>query len=239
MSLGIVPEQGATGVYRDSRFRLTFDDYPDPDSLPFGSVTLTSGAALFDAKVRVRLLDRAIEVDPRSRLAPNNVYFLAVRGVTSLGGRSVPDSGLGFRIGVGTELSPPEPAASVPSWAQVQAQLSPCAQGGCHARTDDAPARDLALDGDPRDSVYGLLGVKALSRRDTASPMVRVAPGDAARSVLLRKLIGGDPSEQRGADRYPKMAIDGERMPPWPAPPLSEQSIRLVEDWIDGGASVE
>ena len=240
MSVRAVPQPGGSGVYRNSRFVLTFDDYPDPDTLPFGAVALTSGSALFDATVRVRLVDRAIEVRPRSLLWPNNLYLLSVSGIGSIGGRHVPDAGLGVRIGVGGELAelPSEPPP--PQWADVRPHLEGCAVAGCHTQRDGkAPARNLVLDGDPRDSIYGLIGVPALSRRDTSARLARVAPGDAARSVLLRKLLGGDPSEAEAGERWPKMAIDGVRMPPWPAPPLDEATLHLIEAWIDGGAPVE
>ena len=240
MTVTALPPPGPSGVLRDAHFLLTFDDYPDPDTLPFGSVTLTSGAALFDATVRLRFVDRAIELVPRSLLSPNNLYLVAATGVRSLGGRELPHGAQGTRIGVGDQRGTPPVAPPPPTWSQVKTALQSCATQGCHSSQGGLePARALALDGDPRDTTYGLLGVPARSRRDTGPALARVSAGDAARSVLLRKLIGGDPSEARGGEIYPKLAIDGERMPPWPAPPVDDATLRLVEDWIDSGAIVD
>lgn len=238
MSVTPVPAVGPAGVYRNSKFLLQFDDYPDPDVLPFGSVNLTSGAVLFDTNVSVRLVDRAIEVRPRSFLVPNNKYLLQALGVSSLGGRQSPPSGLSFEIGVGDELAPIVPDAPPPRWTtDIAPRLTSCATAGCHTASDGStPARNLALDGDPRDPIFGLIGVPSRSLRDNTKRLTRVAPGDAARSVLMRKLLGGDPSDRAGGDPFPQMAIDGDRMPPWPAQPVDDATLRLVQAWIDGGA---
>ena len=90
--------------------------------------------------------------------------------------------------------------------------------------------------GDPTDPTYGIIGVPALGEVGTAHPLLRVAPGDSARSVLLRKLIGGDAHDKLGDD-YPAMGVDGRRMP-LDAAPLIPDSILLIQAWIDGGAIV-
>lgn len=238
MSVMPIPAVGPSGVYRNSKFLLQFDDYPDPDVLPFGSVNFTSGAVLFDTNVSVRLVDRAIEVRPRSLLIPNNRYLVQAIGVSSLGGRSSPASGLSFEIAVGQELAPTPSDEPPLRWAtDVAPRLASCATAGCHTKSGgNAPARSLVLDGDPRDPIYGVIGVASRSLRDNTKRLTRVAPGDAARSVLLRKLLGGDPSDRAGGEPFPQMAIDGDRMPPWPASPVDDATLRLVEAWIDGGA---
>jgi hypothetical protein len=111
----------------------------------------------------------------------------------------------------------------------------------CHSRIDvnmqpQAPQRALDFFGDPADSTFGIISVASLSQAGTARPMLRVAPGDSARSVLLRKLLGGDAHEKSG-DQYPVMGVDGRRMP-LDAAPLDGDSILVIQHWIDGGAVV-
>jgi hypothetical protein len=55
-----------------------------------------------------------------------------------------------------------------------------------------------------------------------------VEAGDSARSYLLRKLL---PADAAGG-RLPGVA--GQREPP--GEPLSEDQLRLIAAWIDGGA---
>ena len=53
-------------------------------------------------------------------------------------------------------------------------------------------------------------------------------PGDSARSYLLRKLL---PAAPAGG---PISGVYGQREPP--GDPLPEDQLRLIADWIDGGA---
>jgi hypothetical protein len=60
--------------------------------------------------------------------------------------------------------------------------------------------------------------------------------------VLLRKLIGGDPHADSQDPPYPAMRVDGRRMPlnldasESSGPPLSEDQLRVIQDWILEGA---
>src|SRR5262249_5125354 len=79
----------------------------------------------------------------------------------------------------------------------VREVLATCA-AFCHSRVGASgrartPTRLLDLTGDPRDPTYGLIGVASVGLRGTEQPLMRVAPHDPAGSVLLRKLIGGNP----------------------------------------------
>jgi hypothetical protein len=82
--------------------------------------------------------------------------------------------------------------------------------------------------------------------------LFRVAPSDAARSVLLRKLLGGEqhlaPTDSMYP--YPNVGVVGRRMPiptldvdpvtmkPEPQlPPLSDRQLALIQRWIDEGAA--
>ena len=105
--------------------------------------------------------------------------------------------------------------------------------------------RLLDLMGDPRDPVFGLIDVQSVGLRGTPAPLYRVAPFDPARSVLLRKLIGGNPAADSQDPPYPAMRVDGRRMPIVPdaaessGTPLSDDQLRIVQDWIAAGAPVD
>ena len=81
--------------------------------------------------------------------------------------------------------------------------------------------------------------------------MLRVQPGDAANSMLMRKLLGGDPHADSD-EPTANLAIPGRRMPLYEAacsgqllPPdpadyfFTTAQIQLVQDWIDEGAAVQ
>ena len=106
------------------------------------------------------------------------------------------------------------------------------------------PTRLLDLTGDPRDPVLGLISVQSVGLRGTRAPLYRVAPGDAAHSVLLRKLLGGSPEADSHDPPYPSMRVDGRRMPidldeTKSKDPLPIEQIQLVEDWIAAGAPID
>jgi hypothetical protein len=108
----------------------------------------------------------------------------------------------------------------------------------CHTRTGcdgmpRPPARELDFEASPYDPIYGMVNVQSVGLRGTPRPLLRVAPFEPARSVLLRKLLGGS-----------ELGTDGRRMPipvtdcknVATPPPLDERSLRLVQDWIEDGA---
>ncbi len=242
-------------VPRNARFVVQLDGYPDPDSVGFGPVTLRSGRANYDIDIRVDLVGRAVVVTPRSLMAPGVQYDLVVTGLVTLDDR-VQGADVVASVRVGSDDGAPFPAPPQPTWngdpvtgGGVRAVLGTCAPF-CHspvgasglART---PTRLLDLTGDPRDPVFGVIGVQSVGLRGTQVPLLRVAPGDPARSVLLRKLIGGSPQADSIDPPYPSMRVDGRRMPipldeAQPAlPPLSDDELRLVQDWIAAGAPVD
>jgi hypothetical protein len=249
------PAPAADGsVTRQAQIILTFDDYPDPESAFFGPVQVRSGAATFDVDVRVSLIDRAIVVTPRSPLIANTNYeVVAEAGIRSLSGRVLTTTvtqALHAGFDEGTAPAPP-PALT---WMKdIAADIATCSPN-CHSPIGASgdtrtPTRLLDLTGDPTNGTYGLIGVAAVGEREFPVPLLRVAPGDSARSVLLRKLLGGDPHADSldtidGTPLYPAMGVDGRRMPiPLDesapvGPPLSDDAIRRVQNWIDEGAPV-
>jgi hypothetical protein len=99
---------------------------------------------------------------------------------------------------------------------------------------------DLSSAGRRDDPVYGLVDTPSVGLAGSPYQLVRVAPHDSARSLFLRKLIGGNPHAASTDPPYPFMRVDGRRMPitlrDTAAPPLDEPALRLIQTWIDDGA---
>jgi hypothetical protein len=239
------PPPDANGlIARDAVVRVVFDDYPDPDTAVFGPVLLRSGNANFDVDVRVDLARKSILVHPRSLLQPDDQYeLLLAPDVRALDGRAVPAGGLVALISVGETIAN-TPAAAQVAWSAVAPVLEQCSPA-CHAPPQSLRSLDFLRP--PDDPKYGLIGVPSLSQENTANPLARVQPLDSARSVLLRKLLGGNAHEAAGDPPYPEMGIDGRRMPiqanpltqPAPPPPLDLATIQTIQRWIDQGAIVD
>ena len=249
------PARSDGTVPRNARFVVQLDGYPDPDAVGFGPLTLRSGRASFDIGVRVDLVGRAVVVTPRSLMAPGAQYDLVVSGLATLDDRVQATDVVGtVRVGQDdgdARVAPPRPTwnGDPTSGGGVRALLGSCAPV-CHSPVGASgrmrsPTRSLDLTGDPRDPRFGLIGVQSVGLRGTPVPLLRVAPGDPSRSVLLRKLLGGSPLADSLDPPYPNLRVDGRRMPiPLdPAAPadttLSEEELRLVQDWIAAGAPVD
>ncbi|HXU70114.1 MAG TPA: hypothetical protein VN947_12345 [Polyangia bacterium] len=244
------PARDDGSVPRNARFVVQLDGYPDPDTVGFGPVELRSGGVIFDIDVRVDLVGRAVVVTPHSLLAPGVQYDLLVSGLVTLDNRTQGDDVVAS-VQVGTDDGTPFPPPAAPTWnGRVRDILGGCAPY-CHSQIGASmrprtPTRELDLTGDPRDTVFGLIDVQAVGLRGTPAPLLRVSPFNPARSVLLRKLIGGDPlADSIDAGLYPSMRVDGRRMPipldeSQPAlPPLSDDELRTVQDWIAAGAPID
>jgi hypothetical protein len=242
-------------VPRNARFVVQLDGYPDPDAVGFGPIELRSGRGNFDIGFAVSLVKQQIVVTPRSLLAPGGQYSLVVSGLVTLDDR-VQAAEVVFAATAGLDEGDPHPPAPAPTWNGsapdgsdgVRAVIGGCAPA-CHSPIGASgsmrtPTRDLDLTGDPRDPVLGLVGVESVGLRGTPTPLYRVAPFDAAHSVLLRKLLGGSPQADSMDPPYPSMRVDGRRMPialdeSQSAAPLSTDEIQRVEDWIAAGAPID
>jgi hypothetical protein len=240
------PAPDANGlIARDAVVRVVFDDYPDPDTALFGPLLLRSGKGNFDVDVRVDLANKSILVHPRSLLQPDAQYeLLLAPDVRALDGRTVPAGGFVALISVGETIAGTGGADPI-SWSRdVAPPLQQCSPA-CHAPPQSLRSLDFLRP--PDDPMYGLIGVPSLSQEGTAHPLARVQPLDSARSVLLRKLLGGNAHEAAGDPPYPEMGIDGRRMPiqanpltqPVPPPPLDLDTIKKIQLWIDQGAIVD
>jgi len=252
------PDVRADGtVPRNVRFVVQLDGYPDPDSVGYGPLTLRSGAANFDIDVSIRFVARQIVVTPRSPLAPGVQYDLVASSLVSLDDRIQAADVVGS-VRIGTDDGTPFPAPPTPTWngdpvtgGGIRAIIGGCAPA-CHSPFGAPPAfhmrtptRLLDLTGDPRDPVFGVINVQSVGLRGTRVPLSRVAPRDPARSVLLRKLLGGNPQADSRDPPTPNMRVDGRRMPipldeSLPAGPfLSDTELQSIEDWIVAGAPVD
>lgn len=236
-------------VPRNARLIVQLDAYPDPDSVRYGRLTLRSGRGNFDIRLDVDMVGQAVVVTPRSLLDPDTQYELVAVGLASLDGRAQTTT-QSFAIHAGSDAGTPPTAPPPPTWwgdGGVRAAIGGCAPA-CHSTTGASgrtrtPTRSLDLTGDPADPSFGLIGVQSVGLRGTPAALLRVAPGDPARSVLLRKLIGGNPQANSTNPPYPNMRVDGQRMPisldtEQATTPVSDDTLRLVQAWIAAGAPV-
>jgi Carboxypeptidase regulatory-like domain len=106
------------------------------------------------------------------------------------------------------------------SYSEVQGVFDEYGCVGCH------PGVNSSLDLRPDASYDNLVGIEAL----LDPTLTRVVAGDPSTSFLYLKL-GGDPTT---AD----IPAIGTRMPPR-APPIAEEDLATVRDWILGGAKNE
>jgi hypothetical protein len=244
------PDVRADGtVPRNARFVVQLDDYPDPDSVGYGPLTLRSGNANFDIDISIDFVGHAVVVQPRSPMAPGVQYNLVVSGLVALDNRVQAATVVGS-VQVGLDDGDPFPAPARRTWnGDLRTVIGGCAPF-CHSPIGESgrmrtPTRLLDLTGDPRDPVLGMISVQSVGLRGTPAPLYRVAPFDPARSVLLRKLIGGSPAGDSRDPPYPAMRVDGRRMPlllddaESSGPPLSDDQLRVVQDWIVAGAPIE
>jgi hypothetical protein len=123
--------------------------------------------------------------------------------------------------GCGDLKTPTEPVSdgpgTTPRFSQLQREIftPSCAKSGCHV--DSFAAGGLVLEA-------GRSHAELVGRRATSdASFLRVAPGDPARSYILKKLRGD-------AD------IVGTRMPQDGPPFLSAATIAGIEAWIRAGA---
>ena len=107
---------------------------------------------------------------------------------------------------------PPDPTAT---FARVQVEVfnPSCTFAGCHGSV--APQQQLTL-------TAGTAHANIVNRQSTESALLRVLPGSPAASYLYLKITGAP-------------GITGDRMPQG-LPPLADDKIRLVRDWIRRGA---
>lgn len=226
--LALVPFPNAVGVPTNVEFRITFDDYPDPDTVRSNSILLTTGYFWVPGNYGVDLIGKAAVMRPIRDLSRQLGYGLHLRpALSSLAGCPGTSEDIQFITGDGPATPPAPLTASFE--ADVQPIFDARCGGGCHLAADDAgggcaaaPAGGLSLCA--ADS-WASLAARPSKQTDS---LRLVEPGDSARSYLLRKLL---PATRSGG---PIAGVYGQREPP--GDPLPEDQLRLIAAWIDGGA---
>lgn len=223
--VSFVPVPDSRSVPRDSPIRVTFNDYPDPDTLGPASFLLTTGVFWYTGSYAVDLPRKAIVFRPVFALRGELGYTMSVLpALRSLSGCATTTEQRNFRTSTAL-LEPPEPAPV--AFAGVAAIFGrSCAGAACHRAPDGAclraPAEGLSLcDADARQALIGIP-----SRQ--VNRLHLVEPRDSARSYLLRKLL----TAADGTGPLP--TVLGHREPAGGVLPPGE--IDLVASWIDSGA---
>jgi hypothetical protein len=218
------PADGA-GVPTDIVISVSFTDYPDPDTVGLGSMLLTTGVFRVPETYHLDLASKTVTMTPTGPLVTRLGYSVSVlAALRSLAGCAAMPELVSFVTGDGAagRSAPIVPTLS----SDVQPIFDSRCAGNCHADGSGGclatPVSGLSLcAAEARDALVG-----APSRE--VSGLLRVAPGDSARSYLLRKVL---PATAGGG---PIPTTLGEREPP--GAPLTATELATIAAWIDGGA---
>ena len=206
------PAPGTTGVDRRATIDVVFDAPPRPVARV--DMRVYAGLIEIQGTRRVDLVARRVRFTPAQPLRASLRHQVFLRGgIRGLDGSRLEQDVI-FEVTTGETATPPAAAPPAPSGAAVAALLGQrCAR--CHGSYTPPGGVDLSS----RDAMLG-----SLRNRASTGPggELRVAPGDHARSYVMFKLLdmGG---------------FAGFAMPP-EGQGLSRSELRLVADWIDGGA---
>jgi hypothetical protein len=208
------PAAGQTGVSRDTAIDLVFDAAPAAETISAADVRLFSGLVETLGSLHADLLERRIRFTPGPLLKPRVRYQVHVsETIRGLNGAKLAESHL-FDFTTDEGATPQAPLPAPPTAAPVQAIWNRACAGACHAPAQPRCGLDLSS---ISASLRTLSNVSA-----TEWSLKRLVPGDHARSYLMRKIL-----DQGGFIGMP--------MPP-AGPSLSLEELRLIADWIDGGA---
>jgi hypothetical protein len=218
------PPAESTGAPTNLVIRIGFSDYPDPGSVGLSSLLLTTGVFRVPETYSVDLANKAVVITPVGFLDSDLGYTATVLdSLSSLAGCSATAAQIAFQTGDGPVDNPPVP---VPTFADVQPILAASCAGGCHADLTGgcltAPLAGLSLCA--AEARAALVNIPS----SEVSSLLLVAPGDSARSYLLRKVL---PATSGGG---PIPGTLGEREPP--GDPLTSDQLDTLTAWIDGGA---
>jgi hypothetical protein len=235
------PADGEQNVSRRPELRIWFDRRLSPASVHRGTVRLRSGPQRVFLAVRVDPLTRAIVARPfgDGLLEPGTVYRLIVEGVRDLDTRTLADpETFAFRTSEAEGADPLPPRPSVP-WGRVAPLFdASCASSGCHGSQRPALGLDLSSASGVRATAIGVASrqVAGGGGSEGVSPVrglegmriidAFVGAGQPETSYLMYKVLG---------DSH----ILGDPMPPpgsGPANALEMEQLRLLSDWIRGGA---
>jgi mono/diheme cytochrome c family protein len=208
------PAAGAVEVATNTWIDAILSAAPAGESISDGAdFRLFSGLIESSGRVKLDLLERRLRFVPEEPLRPRLRYQMYLwGGVRGTNGARLRKSVV-FDFTVGTVPGPELPPAAAADGAAVQ-RLFGARCASCH----DGPQGRAGLDLTSAEA-----GARSLRdvRSDQHPALRRLQPGDHARSYLMRKLTGE--------------GIFGARMPSLGAA-LTREELRLVADWIDGGA---
>jgi hypothetical protein len=210
------PPAGKTDVALDQPIDVYFDRPLASDNIGPADVQLSSGRVGIIGSYKVDLLRQRLRYRADGPLRADLQYRLLIssrlRGLD--GARLQRSIIINFTTGRDRRRSAnEEPRPITATELQPVWEANGCA--ACHRTGDAAAGVDLSA---PDEVIRTLRNVSSLG-----SPLPRVAPGDHARSYLMRKLLGAS-------------GISGFRMPP-DGRALSPDDLQQVADWIDTGAN--
>jgi hypothetical protein len=241
--LATSPGDGAVDVPRRMPLRIEVDRPLLPRTVSRATVRIESGVSRPFLSVRFDLVDQVIVATTftTSPLEPSVVYRLTIEGVRDLDDRELPEP---FSMAFRTGTEPGEPLAPRgAAWADVEPIFErSCADTACHGPGAAVLGLDLSSAEAVRNTAIGRPSLQFPSATSSSEGSggtlalaglriidVLAGSGRPELSYLLYKMIG-DPHAL------------GEPMPP-PGdrdhPPLTDEELRLVADWILAGAPTD
>jgi hypothetical protein len=203
---------------------IELSDYPDPDSVGLSSLVLTTGVFRVPETYHVDLANKAVLMTPVGFLDSDLGYTVnLLAGLSSLAGCNAKPAQIAFQTGAGPVDNPP---AAVPTFSDLRPILDSRCAGGCHADASGGclPSPMAGLSLCAAEARQALINVPS----SEVSSLLRVAPGDSARSYLLRKVLPATSGDG------PIPGTLGQREPP--GDPLTSDQLTTLTAWIDGGA---
>lgn len=194
---------------------VTFNQYLDSETFnSFGAMRLRSRGITQSGAIKYQIATRTVYFRPGADLEPQLEYLLEWRAsdVQSVEGAPLHPMVLLPRYTTDEELDPTPPLErSAVTWEEVEAIFDrSCNQ--CH--------------GDPNWQLPSLEYDHLVGGRSEQVDRYLVEPLFPTRSYLMHKILADYP------DR-----LYGVQPPPWSdAPPLEEEELILIEDWIATGA---
>jgi hypothetical protein len=256
--VGSYPTDGSVGIATDVVGTFRFNDFPDPETVGPGNMSLWTGVYYHTGTFSISLVDRAVRFRPTSPLASAQLYTLQLLPtVKSLRGCqlgpppkppgpwAMPAYLVSFHTAVPTSIDGTEaPARPLPrpvSFADVIGLFArDCSGSGCHVQAGDAATTGSAGGAGP-DLSSGIdcpaipASGLSLCSRDALDQLL----GKGA--VEVPRLIRVAPHDSARSYLLRKLlgappVIGHQGTPVFGQPGISLEDLHLLEAWIDSGA---